>query len=598
MKDAANKVRDGILSAYFRCAKKLNRKPGYSDLSGFGVTKAAVRHHFDKLSCLHEEAGKVHPDLFRGFDATTPRDRILRQYSDVVESGGGIPSLNALAEAGVTDKMIRHHFSNRKKLHDEARAVYPHSFRNLIDERRFTPEAFALLRKEVSKYQNFVITTAVVGCQVHQGFLDSIKLYCSTNKAKLLVLPSADPASVSKWTIDSRVGSDSIVFSDLRLNRNLFVSAIKLSAKQIDPITGLSRIGQRDGSFVFASPKQRLRFIPVANVNFPHAMMTTGAITVQNYDTERYMSERTAYIASHDHVLGALVVELEDDGVFHFRQVQAEPETGAFADLGRRYHGGTKEVTTYRPDAIVLGDLHAGETETKALEAFLSVSKTTGAAAVVVHDGFNGKSINHHERKRVVLQALNSDNSVDSLDGELDSLAASLARLAGCFDSVYVVKSNHDEFLDRYLDDGAFLRDRKNFSQAVKMISHRFDGNDPIPASVKERLGKQADNIVWLKRDDDFKIAGIQLGAHGDHGPNGARGNARNLETAYGDCVVGHAHTPEILRGCYVVGTLSKLRLGYNLGPSSWMHTSCLVYPNGSRQLINLIDYRWTNRKK
>ncbi len=88
-------------------------------------------------------------------------------------------------------------------------------------------------------------------------------------------------------------------------------------------------------------------------------------------------------------------------------------------------------------------------------------------------------------------------------------------------------------------------------------------------------------------------MADIELGAHGDKGANGARGSLLAMENAYGNSVSGHSHTPEILRGAWQVGTTSLLKLEYVKGPSSWMHTSCLVYPNGSRQLINAINGLW-----
>ena len=70
-------------------------------------------------------------------------------------------------------------------------------------------------------------------------------------------------------------------------------------------------------------------------------------------------------------------------------------------------------------------------------------------------------------------------------------------------------------------------------------------------------------------------------------------------ENAYGLSVTGHAHTPEILRGAWQVGTTSKLNLDYTKGsPSSWFQTACLVYPNGSRQLISVVDGKWCTKQE
>ena len=98
----------------------------------------------------------------------------------------------------------------------------------------------------------------------------------------------------------------------------------RLSAKQIDPITGLGRIGQRNGTFVYASPKQRLKSSPISNIKMPHFLMTTGAITIPDYTSANYMSNRTAYIAEYDHVMGGLIVEIGNSDEYHFRQFQCD----------------------------------------------------------------------------------------------------------------------------------------------------------------------------------------------------------------------------------------------------------------------------------
>ena len=96
-----------------------------------------------------------------------------------------------------------------------------------------------------------------------------------------------------------------------------------------------------------------------------------------------------------------------------------------------------------------------------------------------------------------------------------------------------------------------------------------------------------------MRRDEDLKVANVQLGAHGDKGPNGSRGSLKGMHRSYGDSVTGHSHTPGILHGAWAVGTSSYLKLSYNQGPSSWMQAHCIVYDDGSRQLVNIIDGKW-----
>jgi hypothetical protein len=321
--------------------------------------------------------------------------------------------------------------------------------------------------------------------------------------------------------------------------------------------------------------------------------MTTGAITNSDYNTEMYMSERTGYIAEHDHIVGGLIVEIKDDEVYHFRQVQADDE-GKFIDLGIEYS--PKGTTKIRPAAFVLGDWHSGDTCPMAKACWEQVCKDLKPEYLVLHDAFDGKSINHHESKNTILLAQRAAEGELDLLSELVGLRDDLEELSGWVDQLVMVKSNHDEFLDRYLKDGKYTQDPYNHKTSLRLALQMLEGQDPLRYGVEEMVGLKKsirEKIRWLSRDEDFFIAKIQLGAHGDKGANGAKGSLRSMEKAYGNSVTGHSHSPEILRGAWQVGTSSHLKLTYNVGPSSWLNTSCLVYPNGARQLINAINGEW-----
>lgn len=506
------------------------------------------------------------------------------------------PSRSDLADVGITRDMFRARFKNLDGFKAAAKGHAPEQMMKILDGDLFTEERFSSLEKQVKTFKRFVVTTAVTGCTVHPGFLASLQHYCKVNDAMLLVLTSEDPAAVAthgQW-IDPTLAEMNLVFKDLRLNSNCFISTIKLSAKHINPTTGLGRIGQRCGSYIFASPKQQLDMVATSNSALPHAVMSTGACTIADYHSERYFSKRTAAIAEHDHVLGAIVVEVENDKVFHFRQVQCDAD-GCFPDNGTLYCQGEHEA--YAPAAIIGGDLHDGESDEEALNAFVygdqSVTRVTKVRRLVVHDGFNGKSISHHEINNAVQRARHAAHNLLSLEAELRHYAATLNRFGEIYDEIVLVASNHDEFLHRYLADARYVEDAPNHRLSLDLAAAYIDGKNPLQVAM-ERFGlKDPEKFIWLKRDEDFKIAGIELGAHGDKGSNGARGSLQAMEAAYGSSVSGHAHTPKILRNAWQVGTWSKLKLDYNVGASSWLHTACLVYPNGCRQLINSIFGNW-----
>jgi len=109
---------------------------------------------------------------------------------------------------------------------------------------------------------------------------------------------------------------------------------------------------------------------------------------------------------------------------------------------------------------------------------------------------------------------------------------------------------------------------------------------------VARILGSRPD-VKCLANDESHVVAGIETGLHGDKGPNGARGSLKNLRRIGVKVIVGHSHSPGIDEGGYQNGTSTRLRLGYNSGPSSWLNAHTVIYGNGKRSLLNVINGRW-----
>lgn len=521
------------------------------------------------------------------------RKEVLAAYLKIIKDNGLRPTRADLMEVGISRDTLRYAFTNLANLDETARDLYPDAFEHLVDESAFTPEAEKSLKSRIKKHKVFVITTVVAGCEVDERFLNTIDAYCKARNGMKLFMPSADPGSSNGWAMDPAIGKENIVFSDISLNSNVFISSIKLSAKHIDPSTGLDRIGQRNGTFIYASPKQRLKFMPVSNIKHPHAEMTTGAVTLPRYNPARYMSDRTAYIANHDHIMGAIIVEIVDDKRYHFRQVQADKD-GSFIDLGVQYSG--KKQKKIKAAGFSLGDWHSGETDPTAKKAWKEVCQAVGAKRLFIHDGFNGMSINHHEKDQTITRARLAKNGLLSLKDELKQFSLDLDELASWpgVEEVIIVKSNHDVFLDRWLQDGEWTKDAHNYDVGVDLAKAMKDGHNPLQYAVETMFNlKNKKKIKWLSMDEDFFISRIQMGAHGHKGPNGSRGNIAGMEKSYGQSVTGHTHSPAILRGAWQNGTSSYLKVAYTQGPTSWVHNSTLVYPNGQRQMINSFEGSW-----
>lgn len=522
-----------------------------------------------------------------------PKSKIIDIFTELLVEKKMTPTRVEMLSKGITRDMIRHHFGTVFKLRMAAKAANPKAFENVIDETVFTPKNFAKLKSSTKKYNKFVITTAVTGMSVHKAFLENLNFYCKKNNAKLLVIASTDPAAQAGFELDGVIDRDSLVFQDLELNKNIYISTFTTSAKQINPLTGIKRIGQRDRSMIVASPKQMLEYVPT-DKSLPHALMTTGAVTKPNYQTERYMSKRTAYIAEFDHKMGAIIVEIENEKQFHVRQIQAEYGTGFFVDLGMSYQ--VTKVEKVRPEALVLGDWHTGSTNKEVRATTSKMIKDLNPKRVFLHDFFDGKSINHHEAHNHLSRAGKSVNDL-SLDFELQLCADELTWFKKEHPKVeewIVVRSNHDQFIDTYLKEGAYIEDALNSKIAHELALAKLKGKNTLQAGMLMK-GLDDSKITFLKGSASYRIAGIEHGIHGHRGLNGQRNPPNgSLEIGWGAITAGHSHTAGILRDVFRTGTSTDLNLGYNdEGASSWIHAHSVTYSNASRQLINIVNGKY-----
>jgi hypothetical protein len=498
-------------------------------------------------------------------------------------------TLSELKELGYTREMLRQSFDSLTKMKKIARAVYESELAELIEENLFDPKRMIALKKELRKAKRFVVTTAVNNSAVHRGFHKSLKNYCKENKAMLLVLPSGkDVDAMSPHLVE-----ENWIFENMVLNSNIWISNIKISPNSAQPTTALSRIGQRDGSLIAASPKQHLEFVAVGNEKLPHAVMSTGAITVPNYANPKTgRISRTDYFAEHDHVLGAVIVEVVSGKEYHFRQIQAAND-GTFHDLGKKYFPSRKSLKV-APIGMLWGDLHAGEVDLSAKKAALEQMKALGVRRVFLGDAFSGISINHHEEKNLITRARLAMKCKMSLEDEMKDFVNEINEISDAADEVIIVASNHHDFLNRYLEHGKYLYEPHNFIFASKLATAMGEGHNPLEYASKKLIGlKNPNKVRFLERDEDYMLAGVQMGQHGDTGANGSKGSKITLEKAYGKIMHGHTHAPYIFRGVYCVGTTSVLRPDFVRGASSWVHCNGFVYPDGSCQLINSFFGNW-----
>jgi len=483
-------------------------------------------------------------------------------------------------------------FKDREDIIEFTKSLYPKVFEKLLNDDTFNATYKANVRKNIKAYKRFIITTAISRKYSDKNAVESLRTYAKKNNALLLALPCHDIGSKTtdkQFEIDPELSDFNFVSEDIYLNSKLFISSIEVSAKQINPLTGLDRIAQKNGSMILAAPKQFLHYVANSNTSFPRALMTTGTVSQSNYNKDLLMSKRTSYIAENDHKKGAIIVEIVDNKIFHFRQIQFD-DKGGFYDINKYYLKDSVSKINSRDTKLVFGDTHVGSHCLGVNKCLEQIAKETNAGEIIVHDIFDNRFNNHHDVHKPVTRAMLAKKGLTSLVGEGEITANWLDSWAKKVDKITIVKSNHDEALERYIDEGRWKIDAENLYDAIDLVKARMDGKDPLKFLLETKTTlKNGDKINWLDRDEDYLLFGIEHGAHGDKGANGSRGSLASIEKAYHKATVGHSHTAGILREVFQVGTSTFLKLSYNTGPSSWTNTMCITYPNGQRSLINIL---------
>ncbi len=587
-----------VVSRFLPSSQRLHND-NFDDLGGYKVLVKDVFLEEKQIEATNNKPNPTQP---------ITEKEILKHLSNYIKENHKIPTWQEyIQKTQLNDKVVKQYFNTVQDMYKKVIKLDKTVNNYVFNETSFTStEYITKVNELIKKYSKFVITTAVSGKKIHEGFFNALKNYSERENALILILPCQDVISrktTFEWELDARLRDIGyVIHRDTYLNNNIFISDIKVSAKMLIPITGLSRLAQKKGSTIVASPKQFLEYLPTSNRKTPTAMMSTGAITENNYNTEFYMSMRLSKIASIDHVVGAIVVEKQDDNIFHFRQLQVS-DNNSICDLYTEYFSdGTIRRTT--GTTIVLGDSHAVVKDEEVFNKAKELISTLNPDNVVVHDISDFECISHHIKNDIVANTLNYESDFNSIEKEGEEISSYINDLTELVENeVVVVRSNHDTHLDRYLSEGRFVKDRVNFRYSLDICAKYLDGEIPLKHLIVNKIGlNQPEKVRWLNYHDSYKVEDVELANHGHLGSNGARGSAQNIEKCYTKSVIGHSHTPLIRRGVYQCGTLSRLVLNYTKTPSSWLHTLAIVYSNGTRTLVSFIkdnnnEYQYRSNK-
>jgi len=358
-----------------------------------------------------------------------------------------------------------------------------------------------------------------------------------------------------------------------------------------NPLSGLDSFTGA-ASCIFPHPQIALKSIATAPGTPAKFNVTTGAATLKNY-----IGRKAGLKAEFHHAYGATLVEIDRDGDWFIRQVNAT-DAGVICDLDVMVEGG-KVTTGHRLEVFTPGDIHGTELDPdvrRVIWGDAGLVDTMRPRHQVLHDVLNFGRRSHHATFFDQVAAFHGQG--DSVAQEVVDTAAILAGLQRPWMQTYVAKSNHDEHLDRWVLEADFKRDPANARFYLKMASAKVDAlaegrdNFDLVAYALEAAGLTP-MPTFLGRSDPLTLAGIRHDQHGDLGPNGSRGSAANIARTGDKANIGHSHSAAIVQGCYQAGTFSKLDMGYNRGPSSWSHSAVLTYANGKRTVATVRAGKW-----
>lgn len=470
--------------------------------------------------------------------------------------------------------------------------------------------------------RRFIFSGAQNDTPVDQPFWRNLKAYAEAIGAELIIGPWTyetnwwDENSTSSRNYDAAL-EPHLCFGQLEIGENfVFCGEMNMLPTASRPLSDLTTYS-RGRWAVFPHARLQLVSVPAADpAEQAFQIMTTGAVT-----RPRVIPRKAGIKSIFHHVLGATLVEFDDDGDIFCRQINATEE-GDFQDLDALVENGLVTFG-HGVEAITAADVHLAKMNSGNFLSTFGLDPVSGITRsgslletlrpdyLLLHDIHDHESRNHHHKDDV---SHNFEMAVRGRDNVLEEVRKSANFLAALNDqtTVVVVESNHDLALERYIREGRYRMDGANlvFGLELDLAYHRSratqaaaleagekpDSFSLLEWTIRQIAGTTVRDVRWVHDGKSFVLNGIQLGFHGFRGTNGAKGTVTGFARLGQKITIGDKHSPSILDGVYGAGVM-QIEHGYNKGPSGWAVTHVVQYANGKRTLVTLQNGKWCARK-
>lgn len=543
-------------------------------------------------------------------------EQVIRVYNDTER----YPSLaDVRKELGYS---AEREFRNKiKKLRDGLpegtlieRSKIPMLGRKMVGERGDRGKGGRFFVATKPKVERWLLTSAQDDTAIDEPFWRNLHVYAERIGAEVLVggftyNKALFEDHASRTAVFAEAVRPYLIHENRHLGPLLFAAKMNTLPTAVRPLSGLETYS-RGAWAVFPHAKIQLVSVPALPGRHPAMVMTTGACTVPNY-----IEKKAGLKAEFHHQIGATIVELDAEGRLFCRQIGADGD-GNFQDLDAVVRNG--EVTFgNRVEAITWGDIHTEkldpqvamaawgfDVETESIVSTDSMAHALRPRVQAFHDLLDFQARNHHRRRdhlhamRMVVRAS------ERVEDETGLCARFLRATAFDWSTSVVVASNHNDALLRWLKETDPREDAINLRYWCELNAEwhrRIEAGDEdfdlFQWALAQHDRQALNDVVFVPRNGSFLVCqahgGIELGLHGDEGPNGARGSAMSLNKVASRMNIGHSHSAAILDGVYQAGLCGLLDQGYNSGPSSWSHTQIVTYANSRRSLVTILDGKW-----
>lgn len=437
-------------------------------------------------------------------------------------------------------------------------------------------------QRQLKGSEVYIFTQEQNQTPLHEGFWENLLAYKEARNATLSVILGRykNPTTPYKeeerdeWNETTRPYWDA---NRHHIHKNLLVlSDVKISPTAMYPLSGLDHLTSGE-TLIVGHGKMHMQTHATLTGYHKKTSWTTGSCTIPNYSDSKAGKK-----AKGKHKIGFLVVELDGE-YFHIRQVEADPITGDFEDLGMRVQGGKVKKKIKPALGMVCGDSHFGHHNETIDKQNNEICERFKVPNLVLHDVIDGDSANNHIIKNPIERFKRMKAGKHKIEKELNDCVDWLKGKLKW--NPVIPQANHNDRFDRILAlDWRQDIDNAMFYFKYSQLACQGELDQGVLAYV---LNERLPQIKTLSYIDSFKIGKYEASQHGHHGSNGARGSNRGFHKLGIPMIIGHTHSPFRADDFFVVGTNTDLLLGYNdKGTSSWAWGNVIINSMGFAQHI------------